>query len=278
MPLFLAGTQRVSTIHDVIPFIYPNSSTFLDWIIYHCWLPVAVRRLDGIITVSYQSKRDIVRHLPVRSEKVTVVPNAANARYCPLPVEEVRSVLTRFSIDLPYILYVGSTSARKNVLRLVEAYALLRRWSLRWTLVIAGGGHGKHGRVREAVERLDLSDNVHFIGYVGEAELPALYNGADLFIFPSLYEGFGLPVLEAMACGTPVVTSNVSSLPEVAGDAALLVDPYNVGEIAEAMRRVLQGPTLAEELRAKGLERAKQFTWEQTARQTLSVYAKVLQH
>jgi len=126
------------------------------------------------------------------------------------------------------------------------------------------------------VQRLELEHYVRFTGYVEEEDLPALYNGADLFVFPSLYEGFGLPVLEAMACGTPVVTSNTSSLPEVAGDAALLVDPYDVEEIATAMRRILEDEALTAELRAKGLARAKEFSWERTARETIAVYEKVL--
>jgi glycosyltransferase involved in cell wall biosynthesis len=125
--------------------------------------------------------------------------------------------------------------------------------------------------------RLGLENHMHFMGFVPEDDLPALYNGADLFAFPSLYEGFGLPVLEAMACGTPVITSNVSSLPEVAGNAALLVDPYNVDELAGAIRRILSDPALAADLRARGLERARQFSWERTAQETLEVYRNVLQ-
>jgi glycosyltransferase involved in cell wall biosynthesis len=130
--------------------------------------------------------------------------------------------------------------------------------------------------VAEKVAQLGLQEQVTFTGYVPDEDLPALYNAAELFVFPSLYEGFGLPVLEAMACGAPVVTSNTSSLPEVAGDAAILVDPYDVNAIAQAMRQVLEDPALAEALRQKGLERAKLFTWEKTARQTIAVYEKVL--
>jgi len=144
-------------------------------------------------------------------------------------------------------------------------------------LVIVGAPNfWKSSPVAESVEKLGLKSCVHFTGYIPEGDLPALYNGADLFVFPSLYEGFGLPVLEAMACGTPVITSNTSSLPEVAGDAALLVDPYDVDAIAEAMRRVLTDLNLAGELRVKGLARASEFSWERTARETLAVYEKVL--
>jgi glycosyltransferase involved in cell wall biosynthesis len=142
---------------------------------------------------------------------------------------------------------------------------------------VVGARKWKYSPIFETVKQLGLENHVHFMGFVPEDELPALYNGADLFVFPSLYEGFGLPVLEAMACGTPVITSNVSSLPEVAGNAALLVDPYNVDELADAMRRILSDPALAADLRARGLERAQQFSWERTAQETLAVYKHVLE-
>jgi glycosyltransferase involved in cell wall biosynthesis len=145
------------------------------------------------------------------------------------------------------------------------------------SLVIVGARNfWKSSPVVKEVKELGLKSYVRFTGYVPDEDLPAIYSGADLFVFPSIYEGFGLPVLEAMACGIPVVTSNTSSLPEVAGDAALLVDPYSVDEIAAAMRRVLCDPDVAAELCAKGLQRAKQFSWERTARETIAVYEKVL--
>ena len=221
LPLFLTGTKRVATIHDAIPYISPESSTALDWLIYHAWLPLAVRRLNALITVSQQSKIDILHYLPVNPENVTVIPIAANRTYRPLGREQLQAVLARYAIDFPYLLYVGSLEPRKNLPRLLEAYVLLRAWSPRWHLVIVGARNfWKSSPVGETVEKLDIKPWVHIIGYIPEEDLPALYNGADLFVFPSLYEGFGLPVLEAMACGTPVVCSHAGSLPEVAGDAA----------------------------------------------------------
>ena len=275
-PLALAATKKIVTIHDVIPYVYPNTSTRLDWLIYRYWLPLAVRRLDAVITDSQQSKADIAQYLPLPMEKITVIPCAANRHYRPLDIVDVQPVLTRHGIAGPYILYVGSIAARKNLPRLLEAYAQVRQWSTHWRLVIVGARQWKSSPVYETVQRLNLGEHVYFTGYVEEADLPALYNGADLFVFPSLYEGFGLPVLEALACGTPVVTSKSSSLPEVAGDAALLVDPYNVEDIAHAMRRILADQALAQDLRARGLKRAAQFSWERTARETLAVYEQVL--
>jgi len=276
MPLFLTGAKRVSTIHDVIPFTFPKSSTRLDWLIYRFWLPIAVRRLDLIITDSNHSRRDIVRQLRVPGSKVITIPCASSRRYRPLDRSEYKDVLSSFGLDFPYILCVGSPVPRKNVTRLVEAFARLRRWSGKWKLVIAGAGNWKRSPVYETVERLDLADNVHFAGFVNERDLPALYNGADLFVFPSLYEGFGLPVLEAMACGTPVVASSTSSIPEVAADGALLVDPLNVEALAAAVRRPLEDLSLAGALRASGLARAQQFTWERCARETIDVYERLL--
>ena len=276
MPLFLTGSRRVATIHDVIPYIYPETSTKLDKLIYHYWLPLAVRRLDAIITDSQQSKRDIIFYLRVKEEKVFVIPCAANARYRPLTTREIQSALARYDINFPYILYVGSLESRKNLPRLLEAYARARQNVPQWKLVIVGARKWKFTPIFETVQRLGLEPHVHFTGYVEEEDLPAVYNGADLFVFPSLYEGFGLPVLEAMASGTPVITSNCSSLPEVAGDAAILIDPYDVDAIAEAMQQVLLNPSLAASLRVKGLAHAKKFSWERTAQETIAVYERVL--
>ena len=276
MPLLLAGPPRVTTIHDAIPYVYPQTSTRLDWLIYHRWLPLAVRRADAVITDSEQSRKDIMAHLPVAPHHVVTVPLAADRRFRPMDLAEVEPVLGEYGLQRPYILYVGALESRKNLPRLLEAYALLRAGSPQWRLVIVGARKWKFSPIFDAVQRLGLEAHVDFTGYVADEHLPALYSGADLFVFPSLYEGFGLPVLEAMACGAPVVTSNTSSLPEVAGDAALLVDPSDVDQIADAMRLVLTQPALAAALRVRGLARAARFTWERTARETIAVYERVV--
>jgi glycosyltransferase involved in cell wall biosynthesis len=226
--------------------------------------------------VSEQSKADILRYLPVKAENVTVIPEAAGPSYRPMDRAQSEEVLLRHGISFPYILYVGSIEARKNITRLLEAYAQIRGWSQKWKLVIVGATKWKYSPIFDTLQQLQLASAVHFTGHVADEDLPALYNGAAVFVFPSLYEGFGLPVLEAMACGVPVVTSNCSSLPEVAGDGAILVDPRDVNAIAAAIRRVLEELDLATGLRAKGLARARQFTWERTARETIAVYKKVM--
>jgi glycosyltransferase involved in cell wall biosynthesis len=275
-PLSLTSARRVATIHDVIPFVYPATSTRLDWLIYRFWLPLVARRLDQIITISRQSRSDLIRYLALKPEQVKVIPLAAAPRYRPASRANVEEMLSRLGIRGPYLLFVGSLEVRKNLIRLLEAYARLRASSGSWTLVVVGARKLRQSPVAATVRRLGLEPHVHVTGYVAEEDLPALYSGADLFVFPSLYEGFGLPVLEAMACGTPVVTSAVSSLPEVAGDAALLVDPFDVDALTTAMRRVLEDPALTSSLRERGQARAAQFSWERTARETLAVYEEVL--
>jgi glycosyltransferase involved in cell wall biosynthesis len=275
-PLWFTGARRVVTIHDVIPYIYPETSSRLDWMIYHFWIPLVISRLDSIITVSERSKIDLLRYLPVTPENITVIPEAASPIYQSLSQTQIENTLLNHGINFPYILYVGSIEARKNLNRLLEAYAQVRCWSQKWKLVIVGAHKWKYSSVFSTLERLQLSSEVHFTGYVAEEDLPFLYNGASLFVFPSLYEGFGLPVLEAMACGTPVVTSNSSSLPEVAGEAAILVDPMDVNAIALAIRQILEDPDLALSMQKKGIAQAQQFSWEQTARKTTEVYERLL--
>ncbi len=233
--------------------------------------------MDAVITISLRSKADLVKYLKIPGKKIVVTQLAAGPEYRVLSTREIDSVLARAGIHKPYILYVGSVEPRKNISRLIDAYQELCKWSKRWQLVIVGAqNYRKFSPLVEKVERMDLQRQIKFTGYIAEQDLPAVYNGADMFCFPSLYEGFGLPVLEAMACGVPVVTSNNSSLPEVTGEAAILIDPYNIGEIASAMQRVLLGPDLAHDLRQCGLARAAQFTWEKTARETIAVYETVL--
>jgi alpha-1,3-rhamnosyl/mannosyltransferase len=181
---------------------------------------------------------------------------------------------SRLTLPENYILYFGSNKPHKNLVRLIEAWQIANRKSqiANHELVIAGAWDARYPEAKRRAEELDLADKVSLLGPVAEADLPALYAGAELFVFPSLYEGFGLPVLEAMACGAPVVCSNVSSLPEVAGDAALLVDPLDMDALAAAIVRVLGDEALRSEMRQRGLQQAGRFTWAQTAQQTLEIY------
>lgn len=277
-PLCLAPCRTVVTLHDAFPLVTPRTSTLLENLLYRLWLPFALPRADAVITVSQHSQQDILRRLPLRKERLFVIPNAHSPAFRPLTPQQVQPVLDRHALAFPYILYVGSLEPRKNLLRLLQAYAVLRDSLPAWHLVIVGARNfWKSSPVLQTVRSLGLSAWVHFTGFVPEDDLPALYSAASLFVFPSLYEGFGLPPLEAMACGVPVVASNSTSLPEVVGDAALLVDPCDVGQIALAMQRVLSDPALAADLRQRGLARAARFTWRRMAQETLDVYRRVLE-
>lgn len=270
------GAGRITTLHDAIPFVHPMSHARLDNWRYRLMLPLAVRAADRVLTDSNCSRVDLCRFLGLRPDQVQAIPLAGEPGMMPLAASSTAPILARYRIRPPYLLYVGGLNGRKNIPRLLEAYAHLRARHPAVTLVIAGRRQWQAGAIDEAFRRLALEGRVHFTGYVADADLPALYSAAELFVFPSLYEGFGLPPLEAMACGTPVVTTNVSSLPEVVGDAALMVDPYDSAALAAALERALTDSALRAELRCKGLQRAAQFSWERTARETLAVYRQVL--
>ena len=268
--------RTVVTVHDVFAWAFPGTNSLLDRLIYHHWLPRILPWVDAVITDSQCSKDDIIRYLGVRADKVTVIPLGVNSEFSCIPEDGVQATLARYRISLPYILFLGAQDKRRNLPHLLQAYARLRRQGERRLLVIAGAHRGQSGSIAQEWHSLGIEDSVIFLGHVANADLPALYSGADLFVFPSLYEGFGLPPLEALACGTPVVCSNAASLPEVVGDAAVTFDPHNVEEMADAMRRVLANRDLREYLRQRGLQRAAQFTWERTARETVKVYEQVL--
>ncbi len=277
-PLFFGadGARTVVTVHDVFAWSFPGHSTLLDTLIYRRWLPRVLPRVDAVITDSETSRADIVRYLRIAADKVTMIYPGVSPAYGPVSPQQATTVAARYDLAAGYILFVGSVEERKNLRRLLRAYAQLQQRGERRPLVVVGARKWKYSRIMQTVEELDLQQRVIFAGYVPDADLPAIYSAADLFVFPSLYEGFGLPPLEAMACGTPVVCSHAASLPEVVGDAAITVDPYDVQGLAEAMHRVLADSDLRDELRHKGLARAKHFSWEKTARQTIEVYEKVL--
>lgn len=270
------GSRTVVTVHDVFPWSCPGKSTLLDTLIHRHWLPRVLPSVDAVITDSQTSKADIVRYLKVPASKVQVIYPGVSAVYFPSPVDTVTKVRAQYSLPDGYILFVGSVEERKNLHRLLHACAQLWQAGERRSLVVVGPHKWKYAKIIETLRELNLEQHVIFTGYVSDSDLPALYTGADLFVFPSLYEGFGLPPLEAMACGTPVVCSNAASLPEVVGDAAITVDPYDVEGLAEAMHCVLTDADLQEKLRKRGLKQARQFTWERTARETLAVYQEIL--
>jgi glycosyltransferase involved in cell wall biosynthesis len=279
-PVWRART--LLTIHDLSFLTHPDTSDPLVGRYLRRVVPPSVARADHLLAVSDQTRRDLMQWLAVPEQRVSVVYSGVDPGFERiLDPEQLAAVRARYHLPPRFLLHVGTLQPRKNLVRLIEAYALLHQdWPADQpeppALVLAGGKGWLYNEIFEAVRRLGLESLVHFPGFVTDADLPALYTLADLFVFPTLYEGFGLPVLEAMACGTPVVCSNTSSLPEIAGDAALLVTPTDTGALAAAMHQFLAlRPDLRARLIAQGQAQAQRFTWEETARQTAALYQKL---
>jgi glycosyltransferase involved in cell wall biosynthesis len=279
---YLPGVPAVLTCYDMIPLLYPAYFTPVQRLIYRLAHSLAFRAVAVILAVSQSTKADIVRHFGLDPRRIVVTPPAADVHFCPQPAGRVAAVRRKYALPPAYVLYLGSNKPHKNLVRLINsksqtlAPAVTSAGVANFKLVIAGHWEERYGEAKRRVEELGLGEEVIFVGAVDEEDLPALYSGAALFVFPSEYEGFGLPALEAMACGSPVVCSNTSSLPEVAGEAALLVDPTDVDALAAATGRVLADVGLRQAMREKGLAQAARFSWERTARETLAVYESVL--
>jgi glycosyltransferase involved in cell wall biosynthesis len=270
----------VVTIHDCIHLRFPQYlPNRLAYVYARSSLWVATHRSTRVLTVSETSKRDILRYFRVPEAKIDVIYNAIDERLGKAPSDaEMAQVRERYQLNDPFVLYAGNIKPHKNLERLIEAFHTLRRGGLEQVkLLIIGDEISKYATLRRAVHRYKLHKHVRFFGFVPDKTLASLYRLASVFVFPSLYEGFGLPPLEAMAAGTPVITSNVSSLPEVVGDAAILIDPYEPDEIAAAMRRVLTEPGLRADLHDRGLARVKQFSWARSVQRVREIYAEVLE-
>jgi alpha-1,3-rhamnosyl/mannosyltransferase len=276
--LFGAGGARTAvTIHDVFPWVYPATSTLLESLIYRQWLPRILPRVDAVLTDSQASRTDIVEHLKVSPARIRTIPLGVNDAYRPASTRQVSEVASQYGLPDQYLLYLGSTRRHKNLAGLLSAYDRLRGMGPTSPLALVGVTPDEcRTLLVQVLGSSALKQSILCLTHVAEADLPALYSGARLLVRPVLYEGFGLPPLEAMACGTPVVCSDVASLPEVVGDAAITVDPTDAEALAGAMHRVLSDRDLHEDLRRRGLDRAAGFTWERTARQTLAVYEEVL--
>jgi glycosyltransferase involved in cell wall biosynthesis len=274
----LVRCRSVVTIHDVIHLMFPQYLPNRVAFAYAKWsITQAAQRATRIMTVSHSSKRDILRFVDTEPGKIDVIYNAYDERFAIEPREEdVVRVRERYQLADEFVLYAGNVKPHKNLERLIDAFAIVRKRGLdHLKLVLIGDEISKYTALRRAVHQHQLHSYVRFLGYLPEETLAVMYRLAGVFVFPSLYEGFGLPPLEAMASGTPVVTSNVSSLPEVAGDAAVLVDPYDPQAIADGIYRVLTDETLRREMVHKGIARAGQFSWEQSVRHVRAIYGEV---
>src|SRR5438270_9281641 len=275
----LIRCRSVVTIHDCIHLMFPqylpNRFAF-DYA--RTSIRGAAKRATRVLTVSESSKRDILKYVDTQPEKIDVIYNAYDERFAIDPAEEdVVRVRERYQLQDEFVLYAGNVKPHKNLERLIDAFQIVRKRGLdHLKLVLIGDDISKYTALRRAVHQHQLHKYVRFLGYLPEETLAVMYRLAGVFVFPSLYEGFGLPPLEAMASGTPVVTSSISSLPEVAGDAAVLVDPYDPHAIADGIHRVLTDETLRRSLRTKGVARARQFPPEVSVRRARKIYAQTV--
>lgn len=270
------GIPSVLTIHDMIFHLFPEHQKRLNHWYLNATMPLYCRRADAIITVSESSKNDIVTHYGLEPSKIRVVHEAAAPEFVPVLAPAIAGVRTRYGLPERYLLHVGTIEPRKNLTRVIQALQRLRDGGLQIPLVVVGGKGWLYHDFFERLECMEVADSVYFPGYVPAADLPAFYSGATIAIVASVYEGFGLPLLEAMACATPVVSSSASSLPEVGGDAALYFDPYDVEAMAEVIRSVWLDPDLREHLGNLGLGQSAGFSWERAAQETADVYDTVL--
>ncbi len=278
---YRSGLPAVVTMHDLIPLLYPGYFSLRERLLFRLTTWMALRCVRQIIAVSAGTKSDLQRYFHVPGACVSVIAEAPGPLFRPAAPQALEAIRRRYDLPAHYALYFGSNKPHKNLVRLMEAWANVagRNGEVaagRCPLVIGGHWDARYPAARDRAETLGLGRQVRFIGPVAEEDLPALYAGAVVFVFPSLYEGFGLPLLEALACGTPVVCSDRSSLPEVAGDAALLVNPLDVDALADALLRLLEDTALREHLAGRAIAHAATFSWERAARETLEVYGRLL--
>ena len=264
----------VVTVHDISFRLDPDQFSPRDRLILSTLVPLSMRRAARVITVSNAARADILRHYRVPPERVVATPEAADEAFRPITDRAtVERVARGYGLEGPFMLAVGNLQPRKNLPRLVAAFAGVRgAGETTVKLAIVGKAQWQESEVYAAVRQHGLDNAVIFTGYVPDEDLVALYNAAAVFVYPSLYEGFGLPPLEAMACGTPVVASRADAIAEVCGDAALLVSPTDVAELTRGLLRVLRDPALAASLRERGFRRVRDFSWRKTAEQTLAIY------
>ena len=273
------STKTILTVHDLSFVRVPETASpslrqYLNQVV-----PKSVEKATHILADSQATKDDLIELYGTPESKITVLLSGVQDNYQPIvDRQKLTNIREKYSIpNHPYLFSVGTVQPRKNYSRIIQALAQLRQHGYDLSLIIAGGKGWLEDEMYQTIKQTQMSEYVHLIGFVDDADLPALYTSAEVTIFPSLYEGFGFPVLESMACGTPVVTSNVSSLPEVGGDVALLVNPTKVDEITQAIQKILDDPDHYQNLSQRGLEHIKKFSWANSAKQLKQIYDTVLQ-
>ncbi len=269
---FVGMPEPIVTVFDIIGHVLPAALPSLRArLLFELTMRLSLRRAAHVIVSSRATRRDLQAAFGIDAVSISVIPLATDERFRPQPRHLVQQLLERYSLPREYLLYLGSNKPHKNLPTLIRAFATTDTAA---RLVVAGRWDARYPEAREVVQQLQLTDRVRFLHNVSDDDVPALLSGALAFVFPSRYEGFGLPPLEAMACGAPVISSNAASLPEVVADAGLLVEPQ-VERLREAMQRAVDDPVLRDKMRERGLQRAALFSWQETARQTLAVYERV---
>ncbi len=271
------NAPTVVTIYDLIPQLFPETASLQARLLFRLATRLALRSASHIIVISEATRRDLLAAYSIPSKKITAVPLAPDPHFQPQPDSEINRVRQKHTLPDKFALYFGSNKLHKNLVRLLEAWKIIiDKTAAPMKLIIAGARAGRYPQPLQKVAELGMESSVQFLGPIAEADLPALYSGATLFIFPSLYEGFGLPVAEAMACGTAVACANSSSLPEIGGSAVHYFDPMNVREMAEVIGRYLENEPLRLEMARKGIKQAQKFSWQRAAESTLQIYRHIM--
>jgi glycosyltransferase involved in cell wall biosynthesis len=268
----------VVTVHDISYTLYPQFFSLRDRLLLSTLVPFTMKRATAIITVSHRTRDDLIDRYRIPPQKITVTYEGVDKRFQPLDKAEASAFLSQtYNIPPDFVLSLGNLQPRKNIPRLIQAFARLKCiQKSNLSLVIVGQALRHSSEIYRFVTDLGLEDSVIFTGYVPDDHLPLLYNAARIFVFPSLYEGFGLPPLEAMACGTPVVCSSAGALAEVVGSAAQMFDPFDVEDITQKILQVASSQQLQTSLRERGMQTARRFSWDAMAGQTLAVYRQVI--
>ncbi|MEZ0537378.1 glycosyltransferase family 4 protein [Caldicellulosiruptoraceae bacterium PP1] len=266
----------IITLHDIIPFRMPETVGPGYLQIFRDYVPKIMKIVDAVITVSEFSKKDICEFFDYDENKVFVTYLAPEEVYKHIDIDKCRVLLkNKFNIDFPYILYLGGFSPRKNIKLLIQAFNFIRKKYKDLHLVIPGKLTRNYEELFNLINSYGIQDYVHFLSYVEVDYLPYLYSGSEVFVYPSLYEGFGLPPLEAMACKCPVITSNVTSMPEILKDAAIYINPYSLEDLIDKLDKVLSDNTIRSSYSEKGYEYSKNFTWQKTVSETIDIYNKI---
>ncbi|MBT4917172.1 glycosyltransferase family 4 protein [Candidatus Peregrinibacteria bacterium] len=272
-PSFISKRIRtVITVHDLVAFLFPQKHNFKATLIEKICLKRAAKRASKIITVSSNTASDLQDKFQTPSKKIEVIPCAGNEAYKKINHQELTAFAKKTNLPKKFFLAVGTIEPRKNYKKLIEAFSIISERNPDYNLIIVGKNGWQFEEVYEEIQQKYLQKKVHILGYLSGKSLVNLYNLAEAFVFPSVYEGFGIPPLEAMMCGCPVVASYSSSIPEVVGDSALLIDPKSAESIASAMLKIIKDEELAEKLTNKGLQQAKKFSWEKSSKELLNIF------